>query len=81
MNDCISKASVCEILSDIYPTDGEKIVEIQKIDKAYDAVLALPSAEPKWIPSSESKYDSWMINHESGLSKLRVFACATARTI
>ena len=47
MNDCISKASVCEILSDIYPTDGEKIVEIQKIDKAYDAVLALPSAQPE----------------------------------
>ena len=43
-NDLISKADVCEILADVYPTDGEKVVTIKSIDEAYDAILALPSA-------------------------------------
>lgn len=47
MNDLISKASVCEILSDIYPMDGERVVEVEKIDKAYDAVLGLPETEER----------------------------------
>ena len=45
MNDLISKASVCEILADIYPTDGEKVVVVKEIDKAYETILNLPSAE------------------------------------
>ena len=46
MSDAISKASVCEILADIYPTDGEKVVEVHRLDEAYDRVLQLPSAQP-----------------------------------
>lgn len=54
MDDLISKASVCEILADIYPTDGELIVPVADVHKAYDAVLALPSMgterkKGKWI--------------------------------
>ena len=46
MSDAISKSSVCEILADIYPTDGEKVVEVHRLDEAYDRVLQLPSAQP-----------------------------------
>lgn len=46
MDDLISKASVCEVLADIYPTDGEKVVAVKEIDKAYEAILHLPSAQP-----------------------------------
>lgn len=49
MSDLISKASVCEILADIYPTDGEKVVDVKMISKAYEAVQDLPSAQ-QWIP-------------------------------
>lgn len=55
MNDYISKSSVCEILSDIYPTDGERVVLVKEIDKAYEEILQLTSVgqEPQWIPCSE----------------------------
>lgn len=49
MDDLISKASVCEILADIYPTDGEKVVAVKEIDKAYETILNLPSAQPEQI--------------------------------
>ena len=52
MDDLISKASVCEILSDIYPTDGELVVPVADVHKAYDAVLGLPSAQ-RWISVTE----------------------------
>lgn len=47
MDDLISKASVCEILADIYPTDGEKVVAVKEIDKAYEAIQQLPPAQPE----------------------------------
>lgn len=46
--DLISKASVCEILADIYPTDGEKVVAVKEVDKAYEAIQQLPSAQPDY---------------------------------
>ena len=54
MSETISKASVCEILADIYPTDGEKVVAVKEIDKAYETIQQLPPAHPerpkgKWI--------------------------------
>lgn len=51
MDDLISKASVCEILADIYPTDGEKVVAVKEIDKAYETILNLPYAERRgrWV--------------------------------
>ena len=45
--DCVSKISVCEILADIYPTDGEKVVAVKEVDKAYEAIQQLPSAQPE----------------------------------
>jgi hypothetical protein len=45
--DCISKTMVCEILADIYPTDGEKNVAVKDIDEAYEKILQLPSAQPE----------------------------------
>ena len=55
MNDLISKASVCEILADIYPTDGEIVVVVKEIDKAYETILNLPSAERRgrWLKGDE----------------------------
>lgn len=47
MDNAIDRVSVCEILSDIYPTDGEKVVSVKKIDKAYEAIQQLPPAQPK----------------------------------
>ena len=47
MSETISKASVCEILADIYPIDGEKVVAVKEIDKAYEAIQQLPSAQPE----------------------------------
>ena len=58
MSETISRASVCEILSDIYLTDGEKIVSIKEVDKAYNAVLALPSAQP------EQKKGTWVYKED-----------------
>lgn len=53
MKDLISKTSVCEIISDILPMDGERVVEVETIYKAYDEVLKLPEEEErkkgKWI--------------------------------
>ena len=55
MNDYISKSSVCEILSDLYPMDGEKVVPVKEINKAYEKIIQLQYEEPKqqWIPCSE----------------------------
>lgn len=55
MDEAISKASVCEILADIYPTDGEKVVSVERIDEAYDKIIKLPTirSEQQWIPCSE----------------------------
>ena len=50
MDDYISKSSVCEILADIYPTDGEKVVEVKEINKAYEEIIHLPSAQPDLQP-------------------------------
>lgn len=47
MSETISKASVCEILADIYPTDGEKVVAVKEVDKAYEAIQQLPSTQPE----------------------------------
>ena len=46
-DDLISKTSVCEIIADIYPTDGEKVVAVKEIDKAYEAIQQLPPAQPE----------------------------------
>ena len=56
--DSISKAMVCEILADIYPTDGEKVVDVKQIDKAYEAILQLPSAQPEIIRCRNCKFAS-----------------------
>ena len=55
MDKAISIASVCEILSDIYPTDGEKVVSVESINEAYDKIIKLPTirSEQRWIPCSE----------------------------
>ena len=63
MNDLIDKLSVCGILADIYPTDGEKVVGVERIDKAYEAVLALPSAQPD---ISEYSDKLWRNAYERG---------------
>lgn len=68
MNDLISKASVCEILADIYPTDGEKVVAVKKVDEAYEAILQLPYEQPeqRWTPVSEGlpeKTDRYLITY------------------
>lgn len=57
MSETISKSAVCEILADMYPTDGEKIVDVKQIDKAYEAIQQLPPAqpEPDWDYSEETK--------------------------
>ena len=39
MSDLISE--VCEILSDLYPMDGEKVISIKELDKAYDKIINL----------------------------------------
>ena len=39
MSDLISE--VCEILSDLYPMDGEKVIPIKELNKAYDKILDL----------------------------------------
>ena len=57
MSETISKSAVCEIIADIYPTDGEKVVDVKQIDKAYEAILQLPSAEP------ERKTGRWFVIH------------------
>lgn len=49
MNDYISKSSVCEILSDLYPMDGEKVVSVKAIDKAYEEILQLQSVQSKQL--------------------------------
>ena len=43
----IDKASVCEILADMYPFDGEEVIEVKCIDEAYEAICNLPSAIPR----------------------------------
>ena len=55
MDEAISKASVCEILADMYPTDGEKVVSVKSIDEAYDKIIKLPTiqSEQQWISCSE----------------------------
>lgn len=57
MSETISKSAVCEILADMYPTDGEKVVDVKQIDKAYEVIQQLPSAqpEPDWDYSEETK--------------------------
>lgn len=48
----INKASVCEILSDVYPTDGEDVVSVKDINEAYEKIIHLPSTKLKlghWI--------------------------------
>ena len=54
--DCVSKTSVCEILADIYPTDGEKVVAVKEVDKAYEAIQQLPSAQPEIILCKDCKH-------------------------
>ena len=50
MEQLIKKSDVCEILADMYPSDGEKVVSIKEIDKAYDKVLDLSPVNPNtWI--------------------------------
>ena len=44
MSETISRASVCEILADIYPTDGEKVVAVKEVDKAYEAISDIKSS-------------------------------------
>lgn len=65
MSETISKASVCDILADIYPTDGEKVVAVKEIDKAYEAIQQLPSVHPK-LPENWWKTDHgymWLCPH------------------
>lgn len=56
MSETISKASVCEILADIYPTDGEKVVAVKEIDKAYEAIQQLPSSQPEIIRCKDCRF-------------------------
>ena len=60
MSDLISRAEVCDILADMYPTDGEKVISYTEIDKAYSRIQNLPSIQPErekgeWIPM----FDRW----------------------
>lgn len=57
-DELISKSNVCEILADIYPTDGETIVEVKNIDKAYEAVLNLPTSVDARLMQDECKIDA-----------------------
>lgn len=71
MDEAISKASVCEILADIYPTDGEKVISVERIDEAYDKIIKLPTIrnEPHWIPCSErlpKEYGNYLITTHNG---------------
>lgn len=63
MDDVISKSSVCEILADIYPTDGEKVVAVKEIDKAYEAIQQLPPAQPDLSGYSDKL---WKAAYERG---------------
>lgn len=54
--DLISKADVCEILADVFPTDGEKVVYVEEIENAYQEIIALPSAQPEIIRCGECKH-------------------------
>ena len=46
--DAISKASVCEILSDLFPMDSfEKVVLVEDLSEAYERITALPPVYPK----------------------------------
>ena len=55
MSETISKSAVCEIIADIYPTDGEKVVDVKRIDKAYEAIQQLPSAQPEPLTDQEQR--------------------------
>ena len=77
MNEAISKASVCEILADIYPTDGEKVVAVEEIDKAYEAIQQLPSAQLE--PSIPLSWFDGQIERLKGLDN--AFATLTAMQI
>ena len=54
--DLINKVMACEILADIYPTDGEKVVAVKEVDKAYEAIQQLPSAQPEIIRCKDCKH-------------------------
>lgn len=53
LNDYIKKSSVCEIIADIYPIDGEKVVSVKEIDKAYEEILQLTSIEAEETDDKE----------------------------
>ena len=57
MRETISKSAVCEIIADMYPTDGENVVDVRQIDKAYEAIQQLSYAQPEtdWDYSEETK--------------------------
>ena len=63
MNDLISKADVCEILADVFPTDGEKVVCVEEIENAYQEIIALPSVQPE---PSDAVYRLYKRAYEAG---------------
>lgn len=76
MSDYISKSSVCEILADIYPTDGERVVLVKEIDKAYEEILQLPYVQPQRIGRWISVFDE----DEDKCSECQAtFFCASTR--
>lgn len=61
MDDLISKADVCEILADMYPTDGEAVISYKEIDRAYTKVQCLPT-----VDAAPVKHGKWEVT-DSGL--------------
>ena len=54
MSDLISKAKVLETYSELYWFDSDcEVVSKAEVDKIYELLQSLPSAEPQWIPVSE----------------------------
>ena len=46
--EAISKALVCEILSDLFPMNSfEKVVIVEDLSEAYERITALPYIQPK----------------------------------
>ena len=55
----IEVADVCEILADMYPTDGETVISYKEIDRAYTKVQRLPT-----VNAASVKHGRWIYPKE-----------------
>ena len=66
----IDAADVCEILADMYPTDGETVISYKEIDRAYTKVQCLPTIDAvpvvhgKWIMTGGMKPPEYHHHHQ-----------------